>query len=210
MKTFQLPSSTEHQKGLSHSAGASNLFESLINVTYPDSLIQFEVVDAYMRATCVAAGIPFDKEFLQKMLLTLAKRSVPEVDEHNQADSIAESLGVPAGDVRAEIFSTICDNWDLFNEDAENVAGDGFRDLLRDMPWDCLPTLLSPLFRLSDYWPEQMVRAIVGLPNDHTDDLEEMRDALNEFIRENRSESANEVRVSDDVASTSDSEGGGL
>lgn len=53
----------------------AKLLESLIEVPWPDSLNQFEVIDAFMRATCIVAGIPFDKEFLQDMLLRLAERA---------------------------------------------------------------------------------------------------------------------------------------
>jgi hypothetical protein len=86
------------------------------------------------------------------------------------------------------LFTAICDNWDLFNEDAEEVAADGFSELLNSLPWDCLPSLLLPLFRHSDYWPEQIVRAIAGLPNDDDDDLDAMKVALDEFIQSRRSE----------------------
>lgn len=55
--------------------GCSRLYESLINLEIPNGLTQFEVIEAYMRATCVAAGIPFDKDFLQQMLLALTKQS---------------------------------------------------------------------------------------------------------------------------------------
>ncbi len=54
--------------------GRSRLYESLINAEIPQGLTQFEVMEAYMRATCVAAGIPVDGEFLQQILDALAKQ----------------------------------------------------------------------------------------------------------------------------------------
>jgi hypothetical protein len=49
------------------SEDSSKLFETLIHVEYSDELTHVEVIDAYMRATCVAANVPFDKAFLQDM-----------------------------------------------------------------------------------------------------------------------------------------------
>lgn len=52
-----------------------DLYQSLIHVEIPTNLDSHEVVDCFLRATMVAAGIRFDKEFFQSVLRLLATKS---------------------------------------------------------------------------------------------------------------------------------------
>lgn len=50
-----------------------HLFEALVTVPIPQGLNTFQVVDTYLRATLVAAGVPFKNDILQSLLLQIAK-----------------------------------------------------------------------------------------------------------------------------------------
>lgn len=108
------------------------------------------------------------------------------------------------GDVRGEIFSLICDNCEWLTERTDHVAADGFRDVLLDADPTMLPTLLFPLFKFSDYWPEQIVRAMLRLPGDDTGDLEHTRDLLVSFLSEKADRHGSESGAEAEAAAGND------
>lgn len=55
--------------------GMEELYESLINVPVSNTLNTYQIVSAYLQATCVAAEIPFNADFYKEMLLKLAEQS---------------------------------------------------------------------------------------------------------------------------------------
>jgi hypothetical protein len=61
--------------------GRADLYQSLIHVKIPTNLNSHEVVDCYLRATMVAAGIRFDQVFFQSVLRQLATKATSVLPE---------------------------------------------------------------------------------------------------------------------------------
>jgi|GEM_PF-4997106 len=59
------------------------------------------------------------------------------------------------------------------NERAIDVAVDGLRDLLTDVP-EIAEELLAPLFERSEYWPSQIAKAALGLSSEQEMDADEL------------------------------------
>lgn len=59
------------------------------------------------------------------------------------------------------------------NERAIDVAVDGLRDLLTDVP-EIAEELLAPIFERSEYWPSQIAKAALGLSSEHELDADEL------------------------------------
>lgn len=78
-----------------------DLYESLIHVPVSDMLNTYQVVAAYLQATCVAAEIAFDEDFYKEMLLKLAAQS----QKATEIESVTEEDRTP------EIFMMICDHF---------------------------------------------------------------------------------------------------
>ena len=55
--------------------GMEQLCETLIHAPVSDKLNTYQVVSAYLQATCVAAKINFDEDFYKEMLLKLVEQS---------------------------------------------------------------------------------------------------------------------------------------
>lgn len=69
--------------------------------------------------------------------------------------------------LQQQLFTVVIEDW---NESATQVAADALRYLVNDCP-ELLEELVAPIAKNSDYWLEQIARAVLHLPSDDTEDF---------------------------------------